>query len=95
MTFKKNGKVITAPNETLAEMFKKNGWTEVEPHNEAMTDDELRAHEAEQLRLKLEAMTDDELRAYALEESINIPPQMSRRETIIDRIIQEIGKITE
>jgi len=35
-------------------------------------------------------MSDEELRAYGLERGANIPPQMTRRETIIDRIIQDL-----
>jgi hypothetical protein len=50
----------------------------------AMSDDDLRNDELPDF----DAMSDDDLRAFAAENGIEIAPQVTKRETIIERITQ-------
>jgi len=80
----KNGTTynLTDPVQIMA--FKNNGWIDLDI---AMSVVALRNYEAEQLQAKLSQMSEEELRNYAGEHNIDLG-NVSRRETIIQRILQ-------
>jgi len=88
MLMQKLNRIMEVP-EDKAELYLSNGYKPFEPQGDGM-DDETEGEENE-LRDILNGMTDEEILSFATERGIQIPDNITRRDTIIARILRELG----
>jgi len=81
MLFERGNRRIRVTDEVQARPFLNSGWRETE---ETLSESDNETTSS--VKSPLEELTIEQLRAYAADRGINIPGQVTRRETILNRI---------